>query len=196
MKYCLKHDALCFLPIAFLAVVAAGCANDGGDSPENVFSKLQNAIRHEDYHTAYGCYTADAQDRVVAQQVILASITGNSNSNPSPEMQDLFEKYRLQKVVDNVQDTIRENPGESFKEIASKIDNKRQFFCDFMDVMNSSSNVKRTDKLEGQLKDVQIDNETATGVIVSKNGQLTVKFAKENGRWKINPFTTTGPIGL
>ncbi|MEM9658327.1 MAG: hypothetical protein AAF961_08205, partial [Planctomycetota bacterium] len=90
--------------------------------------------------------------------------------------------------------SAQENPEAALGQLANAVENKRDFVADMLAVMATidageggpSQNLgEMAAKLSGDLNEVQIDEDSATAVIVSADGERTpISFRKSTDGWK------------
>lgn len=183
--------------VVLIPVLFAGCGTEGGTSPQDVFAKIKQAEQDKDYETMVGCTDQESQEKLAAGMYMMAemmksfaSIGGDKQGKEAGENIDrVLKKHGLTKFDPNDMQNFANDQDGAVKLIASKIKNKPAFVGDFISAMekmdNGNSSSSMPTKFNGDLEDVKIAGDTATGTIIMKGRNEPINFVKENDRWKI-----------
>jgi len=178
--------------IMILALLAAGCGTEGGSSPADVFSRAKASVESKDWAGMMDCVAPDDRPLlsfglVVAGSVIvgMSSMTGGEKDGAmKTDYEAVLKKHDIDpsntdmpKLEPSDKDGMRRAAGEMMKGIDHKA-----FFVDMMRFLSEhgeGDGVSAAGKLKGDLSDVEIDGDRATG----RAGGKDLTFVKVDGRW-------------
>ena len=184
----------------------AGCSSEGGSSPEDVFAKMKTAAKNKDYEGMVKCMDSKSQEQMAVGMFMMSSMMkgfaglgGDGKGKEAAEKIDgVLKKHNLDDIDEKEMEKFANDKDGAMKFLGSKIKDKAGFVGDLMTAMESMGDGKEkvAPEIEGELEDVEIDGDTATGTIVMKGKNEPIKFVKENGRWKISMDEKNGPLGM
>jgi hypothetical protein len=190
---------------ALLLAAPADGAPKGKDykSPQEVFTAFQAAGKKNDWKTALTCLTAESQDTLVGGM----AFTGVFVKGLMESFKNLDKTGKVAanlKVLDKVLDKhgINQKSLEKagfkkeikmdektatkfFKKLAGTVKDRPGFLRDFMAVTKKLSKNKEQEAFGGELKDVKVKDDTATGKIVAGKRTQPIAFKKVGPGWKI-----------
>jgi hypothetical protein len=180
-----------YAPLAGLLCLAAltGCGKY--KTPEATFQTLVDSLNKKDWGGFFGCLTQESQDTATAGMAMFANMAVMKDEKKGEDIKAILKKHSAEV---NLQEMMKETDSKvAMKKINDKIKDKPAFFSEIMPAIakNDPSVAKNFEKVSGKIKDVKIDGEKATAIVVSqdKSGKDTedkISFKKEKDGWKID----------
>ncbi len=162
-------------------------------------------MEKEDFETFSNCMTPETQDAAAAALAFagimmknmgstfsdIASKAGASGSKSMDEAKDaigaLLEKHGISETA--ISSITTTNQDEAIQEIIKPIKDKAAFMSEMLEQMSQVGDDKSFGNVNGDLIDLKVEGDSATGTLVSKkNGaeeKRPIKFEKSDGSWKI-----------
>jgi hypothetical protein len=201
--------------VAVLSLVPTivGCGGSFS-SPEACFQTMQLAGRDKDIVGMMKCLTEESQEILTGGLVMMGSMMKMMGAMPA---MDGAQGADMKKQADAIVGVLEKHgvTDDSFKSVApeqqmtpdpqsirklsSVVSNKPQFIADMFNVMQQFQATQGMSKdfeeqIAGTLKDVKIDGDTATAVIVTTKGEEPLSFRKTADGWKLHiDISTMGP---
>lgn len=162
-------------------------ASTGGKSPEDAFAKFKKATEKNDYKGAFNCLDASTQNALAAGLVMMSGFMVMGDDEAAKKIEEVMKKHKLNDLDETEMEKFKDDQKAATEFIAAKVKNKSQFFEDVMKVAASAKNAGGTSfAIKGELKDIKIDGDEATGKIVMEGDrEEPIKFVKVGGRWLI-----------
>ena len=162
-------------------------ASTGGKSPEDAFAKFKKATEKNDYKGAFNCLDASTQNGMAAGLVMMSGFMVMGDDEAAKKMEEVMKKHKLNDLEETEMEKFKDDQEGAMEFLAAKIKNKSQFFEDVMKVAASAKNAGDSSfAIKGELKDVKIDGDEATGKIAMEGGkEEPINFVKVGGRWLI-----------
>ncbi len=189
---------------AGLLVVAAisvtGCGKStGGDSPEAVFNTFKTAVSNGDWETASAQLTTESQDMMASGMMMMAAFASISFDEAEAKAREesfneLLASHGLNKEeLDSNTSFASDDPSAAMAEMLAPVTNKPAFIADMINWIekNSDDDGGMMEEItSGQLKNVEINGETAKGTIaMTKDGETSeepIEFRNIGGKWFIH----------
>lgn len=202
----MKHrilSASMSLSLLLFSIGATGCGSKKHDSPDDVFNAAKAAMEEKDMEAFMECLTEESQD-VFAGGIAMVSVMMKAFSGLGGQDEKAKEAFtKIDKVMadhglteefmKNMQDAKPSSPAEGFKELLKPVKDKPKFVSEMMAALESMGDKGSSgpgDGFMGELTDVKIDGDTATGVAVGKKDGKEEKedlnFKKVDGGWLIH----------
>jgi hypothetical protein len=155
-------------------LLLAACGGSGG-SPEAVFGAAKKAAQSKDYRGLFNCMDPDKSDQLVLGSVMIVGFATMNNKSAEAEVEAVMKKHNVAK-----------DGGEA---AIKNVKDKPGLFADLMSIVEKHSKESAANmKVDGDLKDVKIDGDTAKGDLVKSDGSKTpMTFVRKNGRWYLSP---------
>ncbi len=207
-------SALLIAPVLAGLVLVPACNSSSSrspsySSPQEVFNAASGAAAKEDWETFSNCLTEDSRNNVAGMLVISATFMkafGEMDKTKGKErfkpVDDALKKHGVTDEMLKSKDINPINPDanaqrQMIAKLAEPIKDKAAFIGDMMRALKQVSDSKNSmTPLEGELKDVKVDGDTAKGTYVSKKGgkekSEPIEFRKVDGGWKIELPMTPG----
>ena len=162
-------------------------ATVGAKSPEDVFAKFKKATEKNDYKGAFNCLEKSTQNVLVASMVMVSEFMVIGDGDAAKKMEEVMKKHKLDDLDETEMEKFKDDQKAAMEFIAAKVKDKSQFFEDVMKVAASAKKAgDNSFAIKGELKDVKIDGDEATGKIVMEGDrEEPIKFVKVGGRWLI-----------
>ncbi|MDA7977569.1 MAG: hypothetical protein MPJ50_02225 [Pirellulales bacterium] len=182
------------------AIFLTGCGNSpGGSSPDAAFNNFKTAVGNDDWETAIAQLTNESQDMMASGMVMMAAFASISFDEDEAKANEesfksLLASHGLDKAeLDDNASFASEDPTGGMSELMAPVKNKPAFIADlikWIDERSDDDGGMMDEVINGQLKNVEVDGETAKGVIaMTKDGEANeepVEFRKINGKWFIH----------
>ncbi len=179
--------------IAFLAagLLLPGCGSKGGAStPQALFEEMKG--KNPDNFSEIVDFIAPDELPVMtfSMDIMAAFMTGFSKDKTlKTKYEAIRKKYSLPEVDKKM--AMKMNDTEAVMKYAAEkyaqVDHAN-FLKDIQGLVDKTPGKKtKKEKIYAELKDVKIEGDTATGIVVDKNKkQDKVTFKKVNGKWYIS----------
>jgi hypothetical protein len=164
------------------AVVLVGCGASNS-SPEAVFGAAKKAAESKDWKTFYGCCDPENARQMLAGLVMAAGFTVMQDKEGEKEFKELLHRHGLES------DKAASMKGDSKPDLASVKDPAGCFgdLMAFCEKKSKGADVNTMIRLQGDLSDVKIDGDKATGTLTLKNGPKTpIAFVRISGSWYLS----------
>lgn len=185
----------------------------GYRSPEAVFTAARKASEREDWRTFCGCLTPPSRDLLVSSMVHNVSRIASARSFAAASglgagqavdekvqpILDVLQRHRLDD--ETVQRMAKELPWMPSASDAEKVDqalapirDRNGFVADMIGAMKQINNRPALTPIatQSELKEVTIDGDRATGMVVSmadgRENKESMEFLRSGGGWKIDAF--------
>lgn len=186
---------LCLSPA--LLTGCGGPAAQGSESPEAVCLKIKESIEKKDMGGFYDCLTEESQDVMVGSMIMVKSMMAMASAMGGPEAAQEFapidavmEKHgvtneAIAAAAPN-QMAMMEDPA-SVAKAADIVADKRAFVTEVYAAMDKAGKGgDLSSKLNGELKDMKIEGDTATAKLVTADGEEELDFRKTATGWKMH----------
>ena len=162
-------------------------ASAGGSSPEDVFAKFKKATENEDYKGAFNYLEESTQNSLAGSLVIGSAFMVMGDEDAAKKLEEVMKKHKLNDIDQSEMEKFNNDQKAATNFLASKINDKAQFFADVMSItMKTKNSEENPFKIKGDLKEVKTDGDKATGTFELEDGKTEpISFVKENGSWKI-----------
>lgn len=188
-----RITALVLLP--GLAACVTGCDIGKYSSPQATFEASKAAFKANDWKGVWDCYTPESLTPLAAMLATGGSLGGREEAAP------VFEKHGVvMPELDAVTSALRS--GKSLdqvgKDLVKNVRDKGQFIVDMNEALRDPDEDSPATVIEvdAQLRDVKIDGDSATGLVVSDDGNsMPLTFKRIGGQWKMVYFMSVLPGG-
>lgn len=177
--------------IATLTLSQTGCSSSHS-SPQAVFSSAKSAIKSKNYSKFFSLVDPDTQASMAGTMAMMASTMKTTMSRftalaGGDESKVADELEKIDKVLEKHGVSSEQISGKSPGDVAALIKNKPAFIGDMIKVMESAQKAAGTEANEppdlGELSNVEIDGDSATGTMTSDDRDTTITFKKIDGKW-------------
>jgi hypothetical protein len=201
----------CAVLLSLLAVAALVGCGGAYDTPEATFQTIRVAANNKDMRGLFGGLTEESLD-TLAGSLVLAFKTpfGKAGMKRSLSAEDadkaeaattsVCEKYDVTdaKVSDAMSDPLTMFSAGGLKKLADLVEDKVGFIADMWGALEPFGQTSKFSEefavqLSGTIKDVKIDGDQATAVLVTTKGEQPLTFRKTPAGWKIH--IELGPLG-
>ena len=168
-------------------LVSLLCAACGGSfsSPEAVFEAAKKTVEAKDWKGFYACVDPEKTHEMLVGALFMASFSVMQDKDGQKQVEEIGKRHGCD---------LSSGPGAPKgdpKEILKGVKDPAAFFTDLMTFADSKS--KPGDKthlaVSGQLSDVKIEGDRATGSMTKKDGKKdTMHFARRGGSWYLSPW--------
>lgn len=168
--------------IAASLVFLAACG-PSGSSPEAVFNTAKKAGETKDWRTFYGCFDPEKAPEVLVGIIMMAGFTVMDDKEGEKELRSILERHNFdpdQKKSGGMGDArqafagIKDPPG-LFKDLMTFTEKK------------SKKDGKSNMDVQGELKDLKVEEDKAVGMVVTKDGKKTpMVFVRRDGTWYVS----------
>ncbi len=193
--------AVCLLS---MTAVSVGCSSD---SPEACFQSIRKAALNKDLPGLCNCLTVESQNVLAGGMVMMTGMLkmmGGMAAMGGPEAAAESQKMiaavsavlAKHGITDEALAEFKPDPQtmsnpEAISTLAAPVENKPQFIADMfaaMEPFNQGQGFGEqfTEQIAGTLKDVKIDGERATAVVVTTKGEEPLEFRKTADGWKLH----------
>ncbi len=158
---------------ALLFLAACGSAN----SPQGTFDAAKKAVESKNWRGFYNCCDPENASMMVMAGVMMAGFSVINNKPAEEELNAIMKKH-------GIADDKKKDPKETMKDVKDP----GALFEELMKFSDKHSKPGEQAALEvtGDLKDVKIDGDRASGTMTKKDGKTdTMKFVRRAGRWYI-----------
>ena len=195
----------CLLAIAATAV---GCGSSGFESPEACFQSIRVAAHNKDMRGICNCLTEESQETLAGMLVIGGTMMSKMQAGMATmaQGQAAEEAKKAVAAVDSVfekhgvtEDALQENlgtmvgppSGERLRDLAAIIKDKLGFITDMYAALEPLGQTAKfgeqfEEQIAGELKDVEVDGDQATAVVVTDRGEEPLMFRKTPAGWKLH----------
>jgi len=167
---------------AVAAVLLVGCGGSNS-SPEAVFGAAKKAAETKDWKGFYGCCDPENALQMLAGMVMAAGFSVMQDKEGEKELKELLRRHGLES------DKPSAMKGDSKPDLATVKDPAACFgdLMAFCEKKSKSADMNTMMRLQGDLTDVKIDGDKATGTVALKNGPKTpIAFVRLNGSWYLS----------
>lgn len=201
--------AVCLLSITLCSVGCNGSAGSGSfETPEACFQSIRQAALNKDIPGLCNCLTVESQDVLAGGMVMMTGMLkmmGGMAAMGGPEAAAQSQKMIAAVSAVLAKHDIKDealaaiNPSnaqamsnpETISALADPVKNKPQFIADMfaaMEPFNQGQGFGEqfTEQIAGTLKDVKIDGDTATALVVTTKGEEPLEFRKTAEGWKLH----------
>ena len=180
-----------------LGLTNAGAQDADRASPQAVFDAAVKASKAKDFKAFAACLTPESQGKLARQLaglgIMLKSFSAFDKEGKMKDkiaaLDKLMDKHGLTKEAIEKLKTSKDPKDleNNNKVIATAIKDKPAFVGDFMKWLDASNPGKNKGGPldEATLKDVKITGDKAAGMVVTKEKEEPMKFAKLGGGWRI-----------
>jgi hypothetical protein len=199
--------------VCLLALTASmGCSGSGGgssfDTPEACFQSIRQAALNKDIPGLCKCLTVESQNVLAGGMVMMtgmlkmmggmAAMGGPEAAAQSQQMiaavSAVLAKHDIKDEAlagINPSDAQAMSNPETISALADPVKNKPQFIADMfaaMEPFNQGQGFGEqfTEQIAGTLKDVKIDGDMATAIVVTTKGEEPLEFRKTAEGWKLH----------
>ena len=187
--------------LVIASIFMTGCGNSGGaDTPEAAFNSFKSAVSNNDWKTATAQLTNESQDVLASGMMMMAafaSISFDADEAKANEesFNQLLAKHGLDKgAMESENEDENQDPSAAMKEMMAPVKDKPAFVADMIAWIDEHAQDDDNGLMEeittGELKDIKIDGDSASGMIaMSKDGETNeepIEFRKVNGKWFIH----------
>jgi len=157
-------------------------------TPADAIAAAEQAFDRNDKAAQVDCLSPAGQ---TALSEMLVMVAGMAAADPgAKEMQRQIDELFARHGVTDRKAKEGEDPQAHAKRIASQIKDKRPFLVDALK-LNLADEPAGTKCVKGELKDVKITGDTATGTYAVKTDDSStmsqeMKFSRSNGSWLID----------
>ena len=173
------------------AAVNSDAATDpdrGFKSPEAAWEAYSNADRARDGVATLAAVTNESQKVTAAQTIIALGFAAAFSEEAREPVKALMKKHGIDPENNQPPPGINANSTklERFEAMGGMLNDPIAFVVEATAFIQSLDNVKQSNnRLEGELRDVVIDGESATATFKQRRGRRTVAFRKETGGWLV-----------
>jgi len=173
-------------------------------SPQEVFEAAREAVAKEDWKTFGQCLTENALDDVAGELVFSASLVlAFSGAEGFPSNEKTKARYKLvsealakhgvtKEFIEKTHKELKddEDQGKVLKKLLAPVKDRHAFVVDMTAALKQVA--KKPEKphplKSAELKEVKIDGDSASGVVVTKekaDKDGPIQFKKVAGSWKL-----------
>jgi hypothetical protein len=198
------------LGLVALAPTIAGCGggSNGFATPEACFAAMQTAAKNKDIPALCDCITEESQSALAGGLVMMGSMLkmmsgmaamGGPEAKAEAEktlgaVGAVLEKHGVteEALKNATPDPHTMGDSKAILKLADMVKDKKAFISDmFAAMQQAGQGDKFSDQMDeqvaGQLKDVKIDGDRATAVVVTDTGESPIEFRRSNGSgWKLH----------
>ncbi len=168
-----------------VAVLLCGCGcGSSNSSPDAVFKAAKKSAESNDWKTFYGCCDPEKAQDLLAVMVMMAGFSVMQDKEGEKELHEIFRRHGI--------DPDKQVSMKASDSKAAMASVKDPAAC-FHDLMTfNAKKSKKGDamsmmKLEGDLSDVKIEGDKASGTVTLKDGKKTpVSFIHRGGSWYLS----------
>lgn len=164
-------------------LLGAACGGSGG-SPEAVFEAAKKSIESKDWKGFYGCVDPEKAHEMLVGAVFMASFSVMQDKDGQKQVEEIGKRHGCD---------LSSGPGAPKgdpKELLKGAKDPAGFFSDLMTFADAKSKPGEKSHLaiSGQLSDVKIEGDRATGSMTQKDGKKdTMNFTRRGGSWYLSP---------
>lgn len=165
------------------ALLLAGCGGSNS-SPEAVFEAAKKAVESKDWKGFYQCCDPEKAPEMIMGGLMMAGFSVMQDKEGEKELNEISRRHGFD--PENKGAMAKGNP----KEVLKSVKDPAGFFHDLMTFSSRKSKKGEEPKMDvtGQLTDVKIQGESATGTLTTKDGKKTpTRFVRRDGSWYISP---------
>ncbi|HLF95322.1 MAG TPA: hypothetical protein VJB14_17780 [Planctomycetota bacterium] len=169
--------------LAAACIVLASCGGSGG-SPEAVFESAKKAVESKDWKGFYACVDPEKAQEMVVGALFMASFSVMQDKDGQKQVEEIGKRHGCD---------LSSGPGAAKgdpKEMLKSVKDPAGFFNDLMTFSDAKSKPGEKTHLaiSGQLADVKVQGDTATGSMTTKEGKKdTMNFVRRGGSWYLSP---------
>jgi hypothetical protein len=198
---------VCLLSITAVSIGCNGSAGGGNfDTPEACFQSIRQAALNKDIPGLCRCLTVESQNVLAGGMVMMtgmlkmmggmAAMGGPEAAAQSQQMMAAVSTVLAKHgITDAALAGIQPNPQtmsdpNAVAALADPVKDKPQFIADMFGALeqfnqNQGFGDQFTEQIAGTLKDVKIDGDTATAVVVTTKGEEPLEFRNTPEGWKL-----------
>ena len=205
---------LCFVSLLPL-LAGCGAASGGHASPEAVAAAAKAAIDKKDMGAFYDCLTEESQNVLAGTAVMVGSMMkvmsgmaamGGPEAKAEAE-QEVGEVTAVMEKHGVTEESLKgadPNPAmmgdtQAISGLADVVKDKRAFVDDMFTALDKmkQGGPDLSEDFNGELKDLEIDGDTATAKLTTRRGDQELDFRKTAAGWKlhIDMQKMRGPAG-
>jgi hypothetical protein len=197
--------------LSLAAIVALVGCGGAYDTPEATFQTIRVAANNKDMRGLFGGLTEESLNAMVGTLVLAvktplgkAAMKGSLSPEEAEKAEaaaaSVCEKYNVTdaEVSDAMSDPLAMFNADGLKKMADLVEDKVGFIADMWGALEPFGQISQfsedfATQLSGTIKDVQIDGDQATAVLVTTKGEQPLTFRKTPAGWKIH--IELGPLG-
>jgi hypothetical protein len=167
---------------AVAAVLLSGCGGSNS-SPEAVFKEAKRSAETKDWKSFYGCCDPENARQMLAGLVMAAGFSVMQDKDGEKELKELLHRHGLDAEK---QGSMK---GDSKPDLAPVKDPAACFgdLMTFCEKKSKGADMNSMLRLQGDLTDVKIDGDKATGTVALKNGPKSpIAFVRLKGSWYLS----------
>jgi hypothetical protein len=171
-----------------LAACVSGCDIAKYSSPQATFEASKAAFKANDWKGVWDCYTPDSLTPLAGMLAAGGSLGGREKAAP------VFEKHGVvMPELDAMRSALKS--GKSLNQVGEdlvkNVRDKGQFIVDMNQALldPDKDSPATVIEVDAQLRDVKIDGDSATSLVVSDDGSsMPLRFKRIGGQWKMVYF--------
>lgn len=172
-----------FVHAMWVGIVLWGCGGSGG-SPEAVFEAAKKSVESKDWKGFYACVDPEKSHEMLVAALFMASLSVMQDKPGETELEEIGKRHGY-----DLKAGAPSSKGDP-KEILKAVKDPAGFFLELMTFADKRS--KEGEKphlaISGQLTDVKIQGDAATGSMTRKEGKKdTMNFVRRGGSWYLSP---------
>jgi hypothetical protein len=195
--------------LVLLAAVSAASAGSGGapsyKTPQEAFAALEKASKNKDWKTVYDVFTDETQEFLAgALPLLVISAKEVAKLAPKDKREEALARLKkaeqvlarnglTEEFLKRLEKELREGKLEmkkAFKMLLAPVKDRRAFVVDMLATMDRFKEFKFKEFRGGnQLKDVKVEGDKATAVLVNRTGKKEwrrpIAFRRLGGGWRM-----------
>jgi hypothetical protein len=177
--------------LSIALIFLAACGKGGGSTPEATFASAKKASEQKDLKTLATLMDPDKLPTMVGGVAVGAEMMAKMNKDMQADYEALKKKWGL-KDFKSAGKASREEWENAGKEIVKDVKDLPGLFEDLAHLMQKHSpngkGMFDDENTQGELKDVKIEGDVATGTVTGKDGKgHPIRFVRKNGSWYFSP---------
>lgn len=153
----------------------------GYDSPEEVFTALQQAVEADDFSAAARCLDPESQEAMAALIALPLALVAAFDPEKKDEVEELFKKHGISLEEDRDEFPLK----TSEERIAFMADAVEWMEENGDDTGEDSGPLKKV--AQGSLGEVTIEGESATAIVtLADNSTEEIEFTRVDGMWYLH----------
>lgn len=164
-------------------IVLAGCGGGSASSPQAVFDTAKKAGESKDWKTFYGCFDPEQSHEILMGMIMVAGFSVMQDKDAEKELNEIFRRHGFD--PEKKPASGKEDP----KQMMASIKDPAGLFHEVMTFTEKKSKKGEMTKMDirGDLADLKIDGDKATGNVTMKDGKKTpMHFVRRNGAWYLS----------
>lgn len=200
-----------------LTLTCIGCSGNGFESPEACFKSIRTAAHNKDMGALAKCLDEESQNAMAGMLVMVGSMMKAPGSMAAmmsggkPEdaqkgidaIEAAFKKHGLTDELLQKEMAAMQSAGgaEGVTHLSTLVKDKPAFIADMYAAMQQLGGAAKfgeqfEEQIAGELKDVKIDGDKASAVVVTAKGEEPLAFRKTAAGWKLHiELNQMGPAG-